>query len=127
MAVLPVDSERNVRSSLSFTLGCFHDVCGLRTLLALGDFELHLVPFLQALVALRTDRAVMYKNIRAICAPNEPVPLGVIEPLYGPFQSFHEPLLSARPIWAGRRAPQSMRCILRSEGKAVKKMWLYKS
>ncbi len=65
----------------------------LRPLLTFGDFELHLVAFLQALVPLGGNCAVVNKDIGAIRAPDEPVPLGVIEPLDGPFQSFHKPPL----------------------------------
>src|ERR1700747_1305599 len=38
-------------------------VCGLRALLAFGDFELDFVAFLQAFVALGRDRAVMNKDV----------------------------------------------------------------
>src|SRR5690242_21589300 len=69
-----------------------HDVCRLRTFLALGDLELYLISFLQALITLRIDRTVMNKDIRSIRAPDEAVPRRVIEPLYGSFQAFHEPL-----------------------------------
>src|SRR5580658_580023 len=77
--------------------GALGDVGGLRSLLSFGDFELHRVAFLQALVALGSDCAVMYKNVRAIRAPDEAVALCVIEPLDRTFQTFHVPPLSARP------------------------------
>jgi hypothetical protein len=70
----------------------FHDVCRLRTLLSLGDLEFDLIPFLQALVTLRIDRAVMNKDIRSIRTTDEAVPFSVIKPLHGAFQAFHEPL-----------------------------------
>ena len=44
----------------------FHDVRSLGTLLALGDFELDLITFLQALVAFRGDGAVVHEHIRPI-------------------------------------------------------------
>ena len=72
-------------------LARFSYVRRLRSFLALGDFELHRVAFLQALISLRTNRAVVNENVWPIRAPNEPVPLGVIEPLNGSFQSFHVP------------------------------------
>ncbi len=71
-----------LRSSLGY-------VRCLRAFLALGDFEFYRVAFLQALVSLRGDRAVVNKYVRSIRAPNEPVPFCVIEPLYGSFQPFH--------------------------------------
>ena len=77
------------RRPLSRTLG---DVRSLRSLLTLGDLELHLVAFLQALVSLRSDRAVVNEDVRSIGAPNETVAFRVIEPLDGSFQSFHTPL-----------------------------------
>ena len=63
----------------------------LRTFLALGDFELHLVAFLQTLVSLGGDRAIVNENIGAICATDKPVAFCVIEPLDGSFQTFHVP------------------------------------
>ena len=44
----------------------FHDVRSLGTLLALSDFELDLITFLQALIALRSDGAVVHEHIRPI-------------------------------------------------------------
>jgi hypothetical protein len=70
----------------------FGDVGRLRALLTFGDFEFDLIALLQTLVSLRTDRAVVNKNIRPICAPDKAVSFRVIEPLYGSFQAFHEPL-----------------------------------
>jgi hypothetical protein len=81
---------------MNYSSGAFADVRRLRSLLAVGDFELHRVAFLQALVALGGNCAVMYKNIGTIGAPDEPVALGVIEPFDGAFQTFHVPPLSAR-------------------------------
>jgi hypothetical protein len=63
----------------------------LRTLLTFGDFEFHLVAFLQALISLGGNGAVVNKNIWSIRAPDEPVPFRVIEPLDGSFQTFHVP------------------------------------
>src|SRR5436853_36374 len=40
----------------------FGDVGGLRPLLSLGNFELHLIALLKTLVAFRGDCAVMHKN-----------------------------------------------------------------
>lgn len=65
------------------------DIRCLRTFLAFGDLELYLITFLQAFIALRTDGAVMNKNIRPIRAADKTVALSVVEPLDGSFQTFH--------------------------------------
>jgi hypothetical protein len=70
-------------------LHCLSHIRGLRAFLTFGDFEFHLVSLLQALVTLRTDRAVMNKHVRPICAADEPVSFSVIEPLDGSFQTVH--------------------------------------
>ena len=62
---------------------------GLGTFLSLNDVEFHLVPFFQALVSIELDRAVMNKHVGTIRAPDKPITLRVIEPLYRSFQSFH--------------------------------------
>jgi hypothetical protein len=75
-------------------------VGGLRAFLTFGDFELHLVAFLQAFISFRGNRAVVNENIRAIRASDKPVAFGVIEPLYGSFQTFHEsPRFPHALIW----------------------------
>src|SRR5512146_396207 len=58
----------------------FGDVAGLRTFLALHDLKLDLVTFLQALVALGSNGAVVNKNIRAVVTTDEPEALGVVKP-----------------------------------------------
>ena len=63
----------------------------LRSFLTLSDFEFHWVTFLQALVSLGSNCAVVNKYVRAIRASDEPVSFGVIEPLDGSFQTFHVP------------------------------------
>jgi hypothetical protein len=101
---------------MTSTSGALRNVCRLRSLLPLGDFELHRIAFLQALVALGGDRAVMYKNIGAIRAPNEPVTLRVIEPLYGAFQTFHvNPLFPHVFQWGAPRRAR-IECILERLG-----------
>ncbi len=69
--------------------GGLDNVRSLRSFLAFDDFEFNRVAFLKALVAFRADRAIVHKYIGPIRAADEPVALGVVEPLYGPFQSFH--------------------------------------
>jgi hypothetical protein len=66
-------------------------VAGLRTLLALDDLELDVVAFLQALVTLRRDSAVVDEDIWTVIAADEPEPLGVIEPFHFAFNARHLP------------------------------------
>ena len=94
---LPVNRAAPENPVRIATSGALADVRRLRSLLAFGDFKLHRVAFLQALVAFGSDGAVMYKNVGTIRATDEPVTLGVIEPLHRAFQTFHVPPLSARP------------------------------
>src|SRR5580704_5755172 len=89
------------RIQLGCESGALRNVGCLGSLLAFGDFELYCVAFLQALVAFGSDCAVVYKNVGAIRASDEPVAFCVIEPLDGAFQTFHVPPLSARPSVGG--------------------------
>src|SRR5271155_3540998 len=86
---LPVNRAAPENPVRIATSGALADVRRLRSLLAFGDFKLYRVAFLQALVALGSDGAVMYKNIGTIRATDEPVSFGVIEPLDRTFQTFH--------------------------------------
>lgn len=61
----------------------------LRTFLTFSDFELHVVTFLQALIPLRTDSAIVHEHVWPIISTDEPVPLGIVEPFYGSCQTFH--------------------------------------
>jgi hypothetical protein len=63
------------------------DVSCLRTLLAFHDLEFDRVAFLQALVALATDGAVMHENIRPIVTTNKPETFRIVEPFYGSSKS----------------------------------------
>ena len=95
----------------------------LRALLTFGDFELHLIAFLQALVSLGSDCAVVNKYVWPIRTSDEPVPLGVIEPLNGSFQAFHVPPAFCTSLrGAPGRAPQFLGCILKRPGWAVKRL-----
>jgi hypothetical protein len=69
--------------------------------LTFGDFELHCVAFLQALVSFGRDRAVVNENIGPVGAADETISFSVVEPLDGSFQAFHVPPLSARPLYSG--------------------------
>jgi len=74
---------------IRLNLGSLRDVSGLRTFLALGDLELYLITFLQALVTFRSNGAVVHKYIGAIVPSDEAVALRIIKPLHRTFQSFH--------------------------------------
>ncbi len=83
--------------------GSASHVCGLWPLGALGDFKLDLIAFLQTLVTLGGDGAVVNKNIRPIFPADKSVALGVIEPLDGTFQTFHLPPSYSHPRFGGTR------------------------
>ena len=61
----------------------------LRTFLPFGDFKFDFITFLQTLVSLGRDGAVVNKHIRSIRTPDKPVAFRVIEPLHRTFQTFH--------------------------------------
>src|SRR5260370_20403417 len=58
------------------------DVLGLGSLLALGDVELDLLPFLKAAVAAPGDRAEVHEHVRAALDRDETVALVTVEPLH---------------------------------------------
>src|SRR6266542_7029917 len=58
------------------------DVLRLGSLLALGDVELDLLPFLQAAVAAAGDRAEVHEHVRATLDRDEAVALLAVEPLH---------------------------------------------
>jgi len=63
-------------------------VASLRTFLAVDNLELDLIAFLQALISVVSDRAVVHEDIRtAILAADKAEAFRIIEPLYGSFQS----------------------------------------
>jgi hypothetical protein len=55
----------------------------------LGYLKLDLIAFLQALIPFGRDRAVVNEDVSAIFAADKTVSLGIIEPLYRTFQTFH--------------------------------------
>jgi len=55
---------------------------GLWTLGALNDVELYFVTFLEALVSLALNRAVMNENVGSTIATQEAVAFSVVKPLY---------------------------------------------
>ncbi len=68
-----------------------HDFVGLGTFVSLHDLELDVVAFLQALVTIALDGAVVHEDIRTVFAADESVALGVIEPLDLSFVLSHRP------------------------------------
>jgi hypothetical protein len=90
---------RRLQTNSEKTSRRFTDVCSLRPLLPFGDFKFDRIPFLQAFIPLGSNCAVVNKNIGAILAPDEPVPLRVVEPFDRTFQTFHlSSPRSARPL-----------------------------
>src|SRR5215210_4142141 len=59
----------------------FGDVPRLRTLGAIDDLEFDRLAFFQGLEAGSTDRGVVHEHVAATLALNEPIALGVVEPL----------------------------------------------
>jgi hypothetical protein len=70
----------------------FANISRLRTFLPLHDLELHLIAFLQALVADGIDSAVVYEHIKTVFPPNESKTLVTVGPLYRSF--LHDRTLS---------------------------------
>jgi hypothetical protein len=58
------------------------DVGGLGTFRALNDLKFNGISLLQGTVTFTDDGGIMYKNVWSVIAPDEPVPLGIIEPLH---------------------------------------------
>jgi hypothetical protein len=79
------------------------DLIGLRAFLALHDVKLDLVAFLQALVAIDLNGAVMHEHVRSVIAANKAVTLRVVEPLHFAFELSHKPwtFLQADFGWRG--------------------------
>ena len=102
--------------------GALADVGSLRSFLSFADFELHLITFLKTLVTFRGDGAVVNKNVGTIRTSDEPVALGIVEPLD---RAFHlsRPPVSARPKWGKPKDVPAIRCILERLGWCVKTKW----
>src|SRR5437764_10112692 len=80
------------------------DVLRLRPLLALGDVELDLLPFLQAAVAATGDRAEVHEHVRAALDRDEAVPFVAVEPLHSALRHLDLLVVHATPGMAGGRA-----------------------
>jgi hypothetical protein len=70
-------------------LSRFCHVCSLWAFGSLGDLELYLIAFLQALVSFSGYRAVVHENIRSTVASDEAIPFGIVEPFHRTIQTFH--------------------------------------
>jgi len=78
------------------------DVFCLGALLALGEVELDLLPFLQAAVAVTGDRAEVHEHVRAVLDRDETVAFVAVEPLHSALR--HLDLLGCArgaPPWLG--------------------------
>src|SRR5215472_15774460 len=73
-----------------------HDVFRLGSLLALGDVELDLLPFLQAAVA-AGDRAEVHEHVRAALDRDEAVASVAVEPLHGALRHLDLLVVHAAP------------------------------
>src|SRR3954467_11335347 len=93
--------RRRASVGLSLLRSAGH-VLSLRAFLPLADLELHIIAFLQALVAIRLDSAVVDKDIGAIILADESEAFGVIEPFHLTFYSRH--LASLRTELGGGRS-----------------------
>ena len=76
-------------------LGSLPYIGGLRSSRTPNDFKLHLVAFLQALVSIGNDGAVVHKDIGAAFTGDESIPLCGVKPLDRTLQSFHAAPLSS--------------------------------
>lgn len=59
-----------------------NNVSGLRAFLPFNNLELDLVAFLEALIALGSDGAVVDEHIRAVLTPDKAETFCVVEPLH---------------------------------------------
>src|SRR5205814_8812138 len=85
------------------------DVFRLGSLLALGDVELDLLPFLQAAVAATGDRAEVHEHVRAALDRDEAVALVAVEPLHGALRHLDLLVVPAAPRpWRGPRSPPAL-------------------
>jgi hypothetical protein len=76
-----------VRLLANFVTNFFEtrDLIGLGALASLDDVEFHLIAFLETLIALALDGAVVNEDVSPALAAEEAITLCVVEPLYGAF------------------------------------------
>ena len=77
----PLDSLAHLRREALGYFSNSSDGIRLRSLLPLNDVELHLVTFLQALVSIELNRAVVNKHVGSVVPADETVTLRVVKPL----------------------------------------------
>jgi hypothetical protein len=105
------ESDETAVKILAYFLTSFLDVGRLRTFLAFDDFEFDIVSFLETLVPLGGDGAVVNKNVGAIFSTDEPVAFWVIEPLYRTFHALLASIRSPRLVLRGNpRDHSKLRC-----------------
>src|SRR2546423_1253826 len=80
------------------------DVFRLGPLLALGDVELDLLPFLQAAVAAAGDRAEVHEHVRAALDRDEAVAFVAVEPLHSALRHLDLLVVHAAPRHGGALA-----------------------
>src|SRR6266851_5686849 len=80
------------------------DVFRLGSLLALGDVELDLLPFLQAAVAATGDRAEVHEHVRAALDRDEAVAFVAVEPLHSALRHLDLLVVHAAPRHGRGRA-----------------------
>lgn len=73
----------------------------LRPLLPLDDVELYIVALFETLISIHLDRAVVNEHIGPVIPANEPVPLGVVEPLHLASVLSHVREPSCQAVWVG--------------------------
>jgi hypothetical protein len=78
-----------MRSPAVLFLSRFCHVGSLWTFGSLGDLELYLIAFLQALVSFSRYRAVVHENIWSTFASDKAIPFGIVEPFHSTVQAFH--------------------------------------
>src|SRR5262249_60201536 len=86
------------------------DVLRLRSLLALGDVELDLLPFLQAAVATAGDRAGVHEHVFTTLDSDEAVAPVAVEPLHSALRHL-DLLVGAAPPRHGVRGPALARSL----------------
>src|SRR6266851_1930015 len=99
------------------------DVFRLGSLLALGDVELDLLPFLQAAVTATGDRAEVHEHVRAALDRDEAVAFVAVEPLHRALR--HLDLLVVHAAPRHGRAPRSPPALasLSRNARGVETVW----
>src|SRR6185312_8760963 len=85
----PRPSPRRSRSTVRAGSRRLGDVGCLRPLLALHDLELHAIAFSQGFESVPLDGAEVNEDVGATLAGDEPIALGVVEPLHGAGKTSH--------------------------------------